>query len=198
MEQIVVGISGASGIILAHKTVFHLTRLGYFVHLVITKDAYLTAVVEMGKEYGTPSRFMASFAPEQRKQIALYNNHDFSAPIASGSFQVFGTIIIPCSMATISALAVGLSDNLLRRVGDVCLKERRPLVIVPRETPLHAVHLENMLKITQMGGVIVPPVPAWYLHPKSLSDVEDFVICRALDALKIPNSIHRRWEGLKP
>ena len=193
MHRIVVGVSGASGIVLAHKTVDALTKLGHQVDLVISRDAFFTAVEEMGIEYSTMEKFLSHFTEEQRVLIHPHRINDFTAPIASGSFKFYGMVIVPCSMATLAGVAMGLSDNLLRRAADVALKERRPLVIVPRESPFSEIHLENMLKITRMGGVIVPPCPAWYNHPKSLDDVENFIVGRTLDALKIEHSLYKRW-----
>jgi 4-hydroxy-3-polyprenylbenzoate decarboxylase len=103
-------------------------------------------------------------------------------------------LLIPCSMATLAAVAMGLGDNLIRRAADVTLKERRRLVVVPRETPLHEAHLDNMVRITRMGGVILPPVPAWYNQPRSLEDVENFVVGRAFDLLGIDSALYRRWD----
>jgi 4-hydroxy-3-polyprenylbenzoate decarboxylase len=193
MHRVVVGVSGASGIVLAFKMVKALTYLGHYVDLVFTRDAFYTAVEEMGADYCTIDKFLSHYTQEERSLISTHKINDFTAPIASGSFQCYGMIIIPCSMATVAAVATGLSDNLLRRAADVTLKERRHLVIVPREAPFSEIHLENMLKISRMGGVIVPPCPAWYMHPKSLDDVENFIVGRSLDALKIDNKLYKRW-----
>ncbi len=120
---------------------------------------------------------------------------DFRAPIASGSTPTLGMAIVPCSMATVAAVAHGLSDNLIRRAADVCLKERRPLVIVPRETPLNAIHLENMASLARLGATILPPEPAFYLKPKTTQDTVDYIVQRVLAALgvltELPDSM--RW-----
>lgn len=193
MEHYVLGVSGASGITLAVKTLDVLTKLGFFVHLVLSKDALYTAIEELGSEWGTPDKFIAFLKLEQKEKVRIYKNHDFSAPIASGSYKVKGMIIIPCSMATLAAIATGLSDNLLRRSADVTLKERRPLVIVPRESPFSEIHLENMLKLARCGVTIVPPVPGWYTKPKNLDDVENFIVGKVLDVLNIDHDIYPRW-----
>lgn len=193
MARIIVGVSGASGIVLAHRTINALTLMQHEVELVMTRDAAHTACEEMGLDYSTSEKFIGSFSIDQQRLIKINKIHDFSASIASGSFPVYGMIIIPCSMATLAATSIGLSDNLLRRAADVTLKERRPLVIVPREAPLSEIHLENMLRLTRMGAVIVPPVPGWYTQPKSLADVENFIVGRALDALKIDANLYKRW-----
>jgi len=191
MENVVIGISGASGIILGYRTVDVLTHLGYNVELVITDDAHVTAAIEMEDSL---TKSLEAFEDPQRARIRYHDIRDFTASIASGSYHTAGMIIIPCSMATLAAIAQGLSDNLLRRAADVTIKERRPLVVVPRETPLSAVHLENMLRIARLGGTIVPPVPGWYAKPKSLSDIEDFIVGRALDAIGIHTDIYSRWQ----
>jgi 4-hydroxy-3-polyprenylbenzoate decarboxylase len=193
MQRIVVGVSGASGTILAQRTLKLLTQSGYAVDLVMTRDAIYTAVEEMGVENSTPEKFLAPLSDAQRELVTIHKNHDFTSPIASGTYKTYGMLIIPCSMATLAAVAIGLSDNLLRRAADVTLKERRPLVMVPREAPFSEIHLENMLKLTRLGSVIVPPIPAWYNHPKSLEDVENFIVGRALDALKIEHDLYPRW-----
>ncbi len=193
MAEIVVGVSGASGIILAHRAVDVLTQMNHNVHLVLSKAALCTAVEEMGTRYGTSQKFLSSFSTKQQTRITLHNNGDFGSPIASGSFPTDGMLVIPCSMATLAAIAIGLSDNVLRRAADVHLKERRRLVIVPREMPLGENHLENMLRITRMGGIIAPPIPGWYTKPSNLQEMEDFLVGRILDGLKIDAGLYPRW-----
>lgn len=196
MERIIVGVSGASGIILAHKVIRELTASGYFVELVMTKSALLTASAEMGKDYGTLKGFMASFPQLSQESITVHSINNVGAKIASGTYRNSGMIVVPCSMATLAAIAIGLSDNLLRRAADVMLKERRPLVIVPRETPLNDIHLQHMLTISKVGGIILPPVPAWYTQPQSLDDIENFIVGKILDVLKIEHSLFERWKGI--
>ena len=193
MAEIVVGVSGASGIVLAHRSIDVLTRMQHKVHLVLSKASLYTAVEEMGAIYGTVQKFVNSFSSEQRELIRLHAIGDFSSPLASGSYPTDGMIVIPCSMATLAAIAIGLSDNVLRRAADVHLKERRPLIIVPREMPLAENHLENMLRIARMGGMICPPIPGWYTKPKTLQDMEDFIVGRILDGLKIDAKLYPRW-----
>jgi flavin prenyltransferase len=185
MARFVVGLSGASGVQLAHRAIFHLTLLNHFVELVVSRDASLTILEEMGEEYASPHKFLNSFSEEARGRIRQHQIGDFNAPIASGSFKHDGCLIIPCSMATLGALASGVSDTLLRRAADVTLKERRRLVLVTREAPLHEIHLENMLKLSRMGATIFPPQPAWYMKPTSLEEVEEFLVSRILDQLGI-------------
>lgn len=195
MARIVVGISGATGIILGVRTVRALTQLGHFVELVMTKDAHLTALEELGREYASGELLVKQLTQDKQNLVRLHHIQDFASPIASGSFLTDGMIVIPCSMATVAAIGVGLSDNLLRRAADVIIKERRPLVLVPREAPFSEIHLENMLKLSRLGVTIVPPVPAWYTQPKTLEDVENFIVGKALDALKISHELYPRWNG---
>ena len=195
MARIVVGVSGASGTILAVHLISALTSSGHFVEMIMSRDAVLTAKVELGAMYATPEKFIDQFSKEQQALIRVHGIHNFFAPIASGSFHFDACVIVPCSMATLAAIACGLSDNVLRRAAEVALKESRKLIIVPRETPLNRIHLENMLKLTSMGASIMPPVPAWYLHPKSLRDVEFAIVSRILDQLGIKMAIAPRWEG---
>ena len=194
MSRIVVGVSGASGIILGYRMVEALALAGHHVHLVLSKGACFTAIEELGTEYASGEKWMKLYSKEVQKRVTCHSISDFSASIASGSFLTDGMIVIPCSMASLAAIALGLADNLLRRAADVVLKERRPFIVVPREAPLSEIHLENMLKITRMGGVVLPPMPAWYLHPKNMDDVESFIVARAFDALKLKSPPAKRWE----
>ncbi len=193
MAEIVVGVSGASGIVLAHRAIDVLTHMHHQVHLILSKAALWTALEEMGSEFGTTQKFLATFSAAQQSRIRLHNIGDFSSPLASGSYPTHGMLVIPCSMATLAAIAIGLSDNVLRRAADVHIKERRPLVVVPREMPLAENHLENMLRITRMGGIIAPPVPGWYTKPSNLKEMEDFIVGRLLDSLKIDAGLYPRW-----
>lgn len=188
MANIIVGISGASGIILAHKTIEALIAAGFHIDLVISTAALATAKQEIDR--GSPKKLLEGFPPAS---VTLHPLYDFAASIASGSYKAEGMVIVPCSMATLAAVALGLSDNLLRRAGDVCLKERRPLVLVPRETPLSAIHLRHMLTLTEMGAHIVPPMPAWYNKPQTLADVEDFIVGKVLDCLKVSHTLYPSW-----
>lgn len=196
MARIVVGISGASGTILAHRFIYALISLGHQVEMVMSRDACLTICEEMGEQFSSPKRFIESFPEELRSFIHSYAINDFGAPIASGSYRFDACVIIPCSMATLAAISMGLADNLLRRAADVALKEKRRVVVVPRENPLHEIHLENMLKLAKMGVVIFPPVPAWYMRPQSLEEVEIFLVNRLLDQIGIEANLAPRWEGL--
>jgi len=191
MGRFVVGISGASGIILAKRLAEELLQRGHELELIFSQYALYTASLEMGKEYRTASKFVNHLPC--REKIRIYSIHDVGCAVASGSYSTDGMIIIPCSMATIAAIATGLSDNALRRAADVSLKEKRSLIVVPREAPLSELHLENLLKLARLGATIVPPVPAWYTEPKSLEDVENFIVGKVLDSLKIEHTLYPRW-----
>lgn len=185
MARFVVGISGASGAKLAFLAIKELTRLGHNVELVLSRDAPLTILHEMGEAFGSPLKFLQNFSEDAQKLIRLNQIQDFNSPIASGSFKHDGCLIVPCSMATVSAIAMGLSDNLLRRAVDVSLKEKRKVVLVPREAPFSEIHLENMLKLARMGVCICPPQPAWYMNHKTIDEMEYFLVSRILDQLGI-------------
>jgi flavin prenyltransferase len=193
MARYVVGISGASGIILAKRLIEVLTSHLHEVELVMSKAAMQTAIVELGKECSSFEKFISLFGEKARQLIRVHSIQDFFSPIASGSYPTTAMIVIPCSMATVAAIATGLSDNVLRRAADVTLKEKRPLILVPRESPLNEIHLENMLKLARMGVSIVSPVPAWYAQPQTIEDVENCIVSRLLDLLKIENDLYPRW-----
>lgn len=124
--------------------------------------------------------------------------HDIGASIASGSFQADGMVVAPCSMRTLAAIALGLSDNLIARAADVMLKERRRLILMVRETPFNLAHLRNMTSVTEMGGIIYPPLPALYHRPQSIADMIDHTVSRVVDLLGVPNNLSPRWNGLAP
>ncbi len=194
MGRYVVGVSGASGIILALHTLHALTKGGHQVELTMSQYALYTAALELGKEYASPAKLISHL--EKPELVTVHANQDVGCAIASGSFVTDGMIIIPCSVTTLAAISIGLGDNALRRAADVTLKERRPLIIVPREAPFSDIHLENMLKLSRAGATIVPPVPAWYTQPKSLEDVEHFIVGKVLDSLGLTHSLYPRWKSV--
>lgn len=183
--RIVVGISGGSGAIYGVSLLKALKELNIETHLVVST---------MG-EYVTNHECGLSL--DDLKSMATYyhDNKNLAAPISSGSFKVDKTIIVPCSMKTLASVANGFSDNLLTRACDVTLKEQRKLILVPRETPLSQIHLENMLKLSRMGVTIFPPAPGFYNHPESLEDVVLNITGRLLDMLDIENNLINRWKG---
>ncbi len=182
-KKIIVGISGASGVIYGLRTLEILKKLNIETHLVISKAAILNVNIELDKKLHD----IISLADHH------YQTHDFAASISSGSFKTDGMIIAPCSSKSFSEIATGVCSSLLTRAADVCLKERRKLVLLVRETPLHVGHLESLTKIARMGGDILPPVPAFYNHPKSIDDLVNHTIGRALDLFDIDSKIVKRW-----
>lgn len=183
--KIVVGISGASGAIYAISLLKALRELNIESHLVVST---------MG-EYVTSHECGVSL--EELKSMATYyhDNKNLAAPIASGSFKVDKMIVIPCSMKTLSSVANGYSDSLLTRACDVTIKEGRKLILVPRETPLSPIHLENMLKLSRMGVTIFPLSPGFYNHPQSIEDIVVNMTGRLLDTLGVDNNLVNRWNG---
>ena len=192
MQTFAVGISGASGSVLAKRAVEWLLGRSYRVLLTATDAAARVWADELESELG------ASVAGWSRTGLLrYYGPAEIGAPIASGTYPVAGMLVIPASMATVSAIAHGTSSNLLTRAADVSIKERRRLVLVPRETPLSAIHLQNLLTLAQLGVVILPPIPAFYLRLRGVDDVVDFIVARALDALGVPDALapQQRYKG---
>jgi 2,5-furandicarboxylate decarboxylase 2 len=187
-QRIVVGISGASGAMIGARLLAALRRLGtHETHLIVSASGAVTAAQELGMTRGD----LESLAD------VVYNVRDIGAAVASGSFITAGMVIAPCSMKTLAGVANGFADNLLTRAADVMLKERRRLVLVARETPLNLAHLRNMTHATEMGAIVMPPVPAFYAHPKTIEDVVDHTVGRILDLFGIEHGeIAQRWSGL--
>ncbi|AYG95323.1 UbiX family flavin prenyltransferase [Brevundimonas naejangsanensis] len=185
--RLVVGISGASGVVYGARVLDALRELGVESHLVVTRAALLTLSQE------------TDFTPDQltAKADVAHRLNDVGATIASGSFRTLGMIVAPCSVRTMSEIATGVTSTLLTRAADVTLKERRPLVLMVRETPLHLGHLRTMTALAEMGAVIAPPLPAFYAKPDSLEQMIDQSVGRALDVFGLDWSAVRRWEGLK-
>lgn len=184
-QRLIVGISGASGVIYGVRLLEILKELNIESHLIMTKAA------EMTLAYETP---LKSANVKKNASIA-YNVADIGAACASGSFLTSGMIVAPCSMRSLAEIANGVTTNLLTRAADVVLKERRPLVLMVRETPLHHGHLSNMLKLTEMGGIIAPPVPAFYAKPQNLTEMIDFSLARVLDLFGIHLENIPRWKA---
>ena len=178
MDPVVVGISGASGSILAKRAIGTLLERDVPVIATCTSAARMVWQEEMEESFGSS---LAQW--QESPNFSYYPIGDLKAPVASGTTRIAGMVVIPCSTGTVAAIAHGISTNLLQRAADVCLKERHRLVLVPRETPLSPIHLENMLSLARLGVTILPPEPAFYLRPKSVEDIVDYVVAKALDAL---------------
>lgn len=192
-----VGITGASGAIYGVRLVQELLRQNYKVHLIVTEAGWQVFREELKLDTSNRNKVINHLFKENDEQFSYHTLQDFTAPIASGSYQNNGMIVIPCSMGTMSGIAHGSSKNLLERTADVMLKEGRPLIIVPRETPLNQIHLENMLKISKVGGKILPAMPAFYQMPKSMDDLINFVVGKALDSLGVGHELFTRWGDQK-
>ena len=181
--RLVVGISGASGAIYGVRALEALRKLRVETHLVVTTAAGKTIRLETG--LGTRE--------VERLATRSYGIGDLTSTLASGSYQTDGMLVVPCSMKTLGGIATGYSDNLLLRAADVALKERRPLVLVVREAPLSLIHLENMVSVTRAGAVVLPAMPAFYHQPKTIDELVDQVVGKALDVLGVENSLLKRW-----
>jgi flavin prenyltransferase len=183
VSRLVVGISGASGVAYGIRLLEALRELGVESHLVMSKAAEMTIGYE------------TALKPKQvgAKADHLYAIGDIAAPIASGSFKTGGMIVAPCSVKTMSEIATGVTISLLTRAADVTLKERRPLILLVRETPLHLGHLRTLTQLAEMGAIILPPVPAFYAEPKTISDIVDQMVGRMLDLLGYDWPMVRRW-----
>lgn len=183
--KIVVGITGASGSIYALRLIEVLRQLGHEVHAVVTDSGWQV----LDYECGVSREDLAA------RVDVLYDNANVGAAIASGSFKVDAMVVLPCSMKTVASIAHSLSDNLLTRAADVMLKEGRKLVLVPRETPMHAIHLENLLKLAQLGVKIVPAAPGFYHKPQTIEDLVDMLVGKICDQLGVDVDLFVRWEG---
>jgi len=186
-RRIIVGISGASGAVYGVRLLQVLQACtGIESHLVVSDAGWRTLRHELAMDV----------ASVEALANTVHDARNVGATIASGSFQCAGMVVAPCSMRTLAAVAHGLSDSLLTRAADVVLKERRRLVLMVRETPLHLMHLRNMVSVTEMGAIVCPPVPAFYLHPQSVADIVDASVARVLDLLGVAHPLNQRWEGL--
>ena len=188
-QRIIVGISGASGAIYGVRLLQALRTLpGIETHAVISDAGWLNITHELGLE--------RTHAPALAD--VMHSIDHIGASIASGSFRASGMVVAPCSMRTLAAIAHGLADNLLTRAADVILKERRRLILLARETPLHLVHLRNMTTVTEMGAIVCPPVPAFYQKPQTVDDIVQHSIARVLDLLGLEQTLAAPWMGLHP
>jgi flavin prenyltransferase len=189
MERVIVGISGASGIIYGIRLLEALKEIAVETHLIMSEwaERILTLETEYDRAYVTGLA------------AARYENRDLAAPVSSGSFLTAGMVIAPCSMKTLAGIAGGYSQNLLERAADVTIKEGRKLVLMPRETPLSPIHLENMLKLARIGVAIAPAIPAFYIKPQSILELVDHQVGKLIDRLGFQNRLFKRWgEYLAP
>ena len=196
-QTITLALTGASGIPYGLRLLECLVAAQRHVYLLYSSAAQVVAKQECGLTIPTQPRAAVRWFAERYGaadgQIEVFAREDWLAPVASGSNPADAMAICPCSMGALAAIAHGLADNLIERAADVMLKERRPLILVPRETPLSTVHLTNMLQLAAAGAVILPPVPGFYNHPQSVEDIVDFVVARVLDQLRVPHELVARW-----
>ena len=213
-SEIVVALTGASGTVYALRLVQALRHAGRKIHLVVSDAARQVADRELGTSFPDKSAAADAWAPfletaltadqtsdwgfaglppASHATVEYHDLRDYSAGIASGSFLTGGMVICPCSMGTLAAIASGTSGNLIQRAADVHLKERRPLVLVPRETPLGLIALENMTRVTRAGGTILPAMPGFYNQPNHMADLVDFVVARICDHLNVRHALSSRW-----
>ncbi|HIK54667.1 MAG TPA: UbiX family flavin prenyltransferase [Synechococcales cyanobacterium M55_K2018_004] len=201
-RPLILGITGASGLVYAVRSLKYLLEADYAVELVASKSTYMVWQAEenlrMPVEPLQQEQFWRQQAGvEQSGKLCCHPWGDVGATIASGSYRTLGMVVIPCSMSTVGKLAAGLSSDLLERAADVQLKEGRKLVLVPRETPFSLIHLRNLTALAEAGARIVPAIPAWYHNPQTIEDLVDFVVARALDQLEIDCVPLKRWAGGK-
>ena len=199
MNNIVIAITGASAMQIGERAVQLLLENNFSVDLILSKGAYEVAKSE--RNINIPVEPMAQSAYWRNKlevfsgKLKCYRWNDHSASIASGSHKTKGMVIVPCSMGTLGRIASGFSLDLIERCADVHLKERRPLIISPRESPLNLIHIENIKRLASAGALIVPPIPAWYTNPQSINDIIDFIVVRLFDSLGEDLNYIKRWEG---
>lgn len=197
---IILGVSGASGLIYAVRAIKYLLAADYQIELVASKASYMVWQAENDIRMPVDPSEQEQFWRQQSGtlkggKLRCHRWGDVGANIASGSYRTLGALIIPCSMSTVAKIAAGMSSDLLERMADVQIKEGRKLVIVPRETPLSLIHLRNLTALAEVGAAIVPAIPAWYHNPQTIEDLVDFVVARSLDCFDIDCVPLKRWQG---
>lgn len=197
IRSVTLAVTGASGFPYALRLLECLLAAGKTVYLLCSSAAREVALLESGIALPENPQELQSILSERFQaasgRLFVFGEQEWRAPIASGTAAADAMIICPASMGTVAALAHGISDNLIERAADVCIKEKRPMIVVPRETPLSAIHLENMLKLAQNGCTILPAAPAFYHKPQNLADMVDFLCARILDQLRIPHTLINKW-----
>ena len=201
-KTICLAFTGASGMPYGVRLLECLLAAGCRVQLLYSSVAQIVARQEMGLEIPARAKeagdyFRTCYA-KLPGQLEVYGREEWFAPVASGSNPPDAMVICPCTMGTLASIAQGLASNLIERAADVVLKESRKLILVPRETPFSAIHLENMLRLARAGAVILPPNPGFYHHPKSVEEIVDFIVARILDQLAIPHTLMQRWGASHP
>lgn len=196
MKSFIVAISGASGSVYGVRLVEELLKSADNVYLCVSKQSFSIIDLETGvnwagkTEADTENKIQEHYSSEK---IKYFDEKNLAASVASGSFVTDGMFVVPCSMKTLSGIANGYASNLTERAADVMLKEGRKLILSPREMPLNAIHLENMLKLARLGVVIAPPIPAFYQKPEDINDIVDFVVGKMLDSAGVEHELFKRW-----
>ena len=201
MRKIIVGITGASGALIGERLVRALLDTGNEVHAIVSPSGVAVFEEELDWKLGATyeeirKNFLRHYGDSKRLHVAAAD--DFAAKVSSGSSSIDAMVVAPCSMSTAAAIAHGVTMNLIHRAASVSLKERRTLILVPRESPLSTIHLENLLKLSQVGAFIVPATTAFYHKPKTVNEMVDFTVGRVLDILKIKNKLFKRWRENAP
>ncbi len=200
-RNLVLAITGASGAIYGVRLCQELLQAGVRVTLLVSSNGFVVLQQELGLDWcGSEPELQAQlqqYFHSHGSQLLFHGVDNLLAPVASGSSAADGMVICPCSMGTLARIANGTSGNLIERCADVMLKERRPLVLVPRETPLSDIHLENMLRLSRMGARLVPAMPAFYHQPASVDDLVGFMAGKVMDSLGIVNTLYKRWDGAR-
>ena len=191
MKRIIVGITGASGSAYFLRVMEALSRQELEIHLIASEQGRKVLTYETGAVLEEKARFWSG----KRAEIVLEDNENMFSPVASGSFRCDAMVILPCSMSTVAEIACGITKTLLIRAADVMIKEKRRLVLVPRETPLSTVHLRRMAELSELGVTILPAMPGFYGHPQTLDEIVGFVAGKVLDSLEIENDCYQRWKG---
>jgi len=195
LKRLIVGITGASAVVYGVRLLEVLShREDVEVHLTISSSGARALWEELQIEVDIDNFEIESLIDSPTKQLIYHHQNDIGASIASGSFRTAGMIVVPCSMGTVASIAAGISRNLIHRAADVCIKERRKLVIVPRETPISSIHLENMLKLSQNGVCVLPAMPGFYHFPKTVDDQINFIVTKILDQFDIESGLTQRWK----
>jgi len=185
--KLTIALTGASGVIYGKRLLEELRNKKVETHLVISQAAKKIIKLELG----------ASEKTLEKLATHVHEIDDWSSPIVSGSYKTDGMVIVPCSMKTLAGIASGFAENVILRAADVALKEKRKLILVPRETPMNNIHLRNMLDLAQQGAIIVPAMPAFYHQPKNINDLVDFMVGRVLDVLGIEHNLYKRWQDIQ-
>lgn len=200
-KPVILAITAASGAIYGIKLLEHFLKEDYKVELIISPNAYYVIKHELNLELKHDSQYIKdsilSFINlfDKNKNLKVLLNDELWASVASGSYQTSGMIIAPCTMSTLASISAGFAENLITRAADVIIKERRKLIVVPRETPLSSIHLENMLKLSNLGARIVPPIVGFYGKIQTVEDSINFVVGKILDACDVPNELYKRWQS---